>query len=319
MNAIEVNALSKRYGPVLALHDVTFSVQRGEVIGLLGPNGAGKTTLMKALTGYHQPDLGEIRIAGIDVVSDPLSAQKSIGYLPESAPLYDEMTVQEYLLMMAELRGVDEDKRLQWISDAVHATALYDYLTRPIKFLSKGYRQRVGIAQAILHKPDFLILDEPTSGLDPSQIAEIRELIKRLAKHSTVMLSTHILPEVELTCERVLIIMQGTLRADAKVADLQATNAAIVAVKAGTDAVRKTLESIDGVDAAEPDGSDSEDADYRRWRVSSRTRDDLCTAIFTMVRENDWMISELRPSPRALESVFHDLASDPQAKLDLAS
>src|SRR3990172_2913148 len=199
MKAIETNDISKSYGPVKALSKVSFQVGKGEVIGLLGPNGAGKTTLMKTLPGSLQPDAGTALVAGIDVVADPLGAQRRIGYLPENAPLYGEMAVQEYLSMMAALRGVPEDRRRRLISEAVYATGLEDYLTRPIGKLSKGYRQRVGVAQAILHQPELLILDEPTTGLDPTQIAEIRDLIRELAETSTIVLSTHILPEVEMT------------------------------------------------------------------------------------------------------------------------
>src|SRR5689334_14663425 len=197
MAAIEVSGISKSYGKLKALDQVGFKVERGEVIGLLGPNGAGKTTLMKILTGYLEPDEGDASVHGLDVVSDPLAAQRRIGYLPESAPLYGEMLVQEYLDMMAALRGVSAGDRRARIGEAVRATGLVEHLTRPIMTLSKGFRQRVGIAQAIVHKPDVLILDEPTTGLDPTQIAEIRGLVKELAStETTVLLSTHILSEV---------------------------------------------------------------------------------------------------------------------------
>ena len=198
----------------------------------------------------------------------------------------------------------------------VYVVGLKDFLTRPIKHLSKGYRQRVGIAQAILHKPDLLILDEPTSGLDPNQIVEIRELIRRLAHHSTVMLSTHILSEVELTCERVLIIMNGRLRADFRVADLRTSNAALVAIKSDAKKVEAHLTAIKGVDEVE---NVSSDGGYTRWRVASKHRSDLCPAIFEVVREHDWHIAELRLAPRTLEAVFHQLAENPEAEFDIAA
>jgi ABC-2 type transport system ATP-binding protein len=304
MPAIAVEKLSKYYGHIRALHDVTVEIEAGEVIGLLGPNGAGKTTLMKILTGYLEPDAGEVRVHGIDVVVDAITAQRRIGYLPENAPVYGEMLVQEYLEMMAAMRGVAQAERRARVIEAVKATGLEDRVVQPIGTLSKGFRQRVGIAQAIVHKPDILILDEPTSGLDPTQIVEIRDLIKRLAEKTTVLLSTHILTEVEATCERVLVIMRGELRADAKLADLRSSNAAVVAVETGVDA-KPTLEKIDGVTAVEVIGRDG---DYQRWRVTSKSAIDLCPAMFEALRATTWKIGELRPEPKSLERVFRDLS-----------
>ena len=318
MKAIEATDLSKSYGSVQALSHVSFSVEKGEVIGLLGPNGAGKTTLMKILTGYLQPDEGTAALRGIDVVSDPLSVQRRIGYLPENAPVYHEMTVQEYLIMMAELRDVPVDQRRSMLSDAIYATGLEDYLTRPIGNLSKGYRQRVGIAQAVLHRPELLILDEPTSGLDPTQIAEIRTLIKRLAKTATVMLSTHILSEVEMTCERVLVIMRGRLRADARLADLRSGNAAVVAVEKGASGVREALKAVAGVTSAEKESADAVSPGlegFERWRVTGEA-DDLCPALFEALRKKAWKVAELRSDTRTLEAVFRELAQAPDVETD---
>jgi ABC-2 type transport system ATP-binding protein len=317
MKAIEATDLSKSYGSVQALSHVSFSVEKGEVIGLLGPNGAGKTTLMKILTGYLQPDEGTAALRGIDVVADPLNVQRRIGYLPENAPVYHEMTVQEYLIMMAELRDIPVDQRRSMLSDAIYATGLEDYLTRPIGNLSKGYRQRVGIAQAVLHRPELLILDEPTSGLDPNQIAEIRALIKRLAKTATVMLSTHILSEVEMTCERVLVIMRGRLRADARLAELRSGNAAVVAIEKGASGVREALKAVSGVTSAEKepaDGSPGIDG-FDRWRVAGEA-DDLCPALFEALRKKAWKVAELRSDTRTLEAVFRELAQLPDVETD---
>jgi ABC-2 type transport system ATP-binding protein len=305
MAAIKIDELSKSYGAIRALSQVSFEVGQGEVIGLLGPNGAGKTTLMKILTGYLEPDAGDVRVHGIDVVEDPLAAQRRIGYLPESAPLYSEMLVQEYLEMMAAMRGVTYGDRRDRTVEAIRATGLEDRAVQPIGTLSKGYRQRVGIAQAIIHQPDILILDEPTSGLDPTQIAEIRELIKRLSVRTTVLLSTHILSEVEATCERVVIIMRGELRADAKLADLRSSNAAVVAVEAGAKGVAELLRGVAGVDAVERTGSAGT---FERWRVTSSSADDLCPALFEKLRGTSWKVGELRPEPKTLERVFRDLA-----------
>jgi ABC-2 type transport system ATP-binding protein len=305
MVAIKIESLSKSYDRIRALSGVSFEVGAGEVIGLLGPNGAGKTTLMKILTGYLEPDEGDVRIHGIDVVGDPLAAQRRIGYLPESAPLYSEMLVQEYLEMMAALRGVPYADRRDRTIEAIRATGLEDRAVQSIGTLSKGYRQRVGIAQAIIHRPDILILDEPTNGLDPTQIAEIRDLIKKLSESTTVLLSTHILSEIEATCERVVIIMRGELRADAKLADLRSSNAAVVAVEAAATGVAELLRGVAGVDAVERAG---EAGGFQRWRVTSSTADDLCPALFDKLRGTSWKLGELRPEPKTLERVFRELA-----------
>jgi ABC-2 type transport system ATP-binding protein len=308
MKAIAIDQLSKSYGRIQALSGVHFEVQPGEVIGLLGPNGAGKTTLMKILTGYLEPDTGEVRVHGIDVLADPIAAQRRIGYLPESAPLYGEMLVQEYLEMMAALRGVPVERRRDRMLEVIRATGLTDRVVQPISTLSKGFRQRVGIAQAIIHEPDILILDEPTTGLDPAQIVEIRDLIRGLATRSTVLLSTHILSEVEATCERVLVIMQGELRADAKLSKLRSTNAAVVAVSDDAIGVADVLGKIEGVIAVEPVG---DTGGFTRWRVTSSAADNLCATLFDALRTTTWKIGELRPEPKTLERVFHDLADRP--------
>ena len=305
MEAIAIDRLSKSYGRIQALSGVSFKIEPGEVIGLLGPNGAGKTTLMKILTGYLEPDEGDVRVHGIDVVTDPIAAQRRIGYLPESAPLYGEMLVQEYLEMMAALRGVAPERRHDRMIEVIRATGLTERVVQPISTLSKGFRQRVGIAQAIIHEPDLLILDEPTTGLDPAQIVEIRDLIVGLAKTTTVLLSTHILSEVEATCERVLVIMQGELRADAKLAELRSANAAVVAIEGAAVGVAELLNKIDGVTSVETAGSAG---DFTRWRVTSGSADELCPALFEALRTKSWKIGELRPEPKTLERVFRDLA-----------
>jgi gliding motility-associated transport system ATP-binding protein len=309
MEAIAIDNLSKSYGRINALSGVSFKIEPGEVIGLLGPNGAGKTTLMKILTGYVEPDAGDVRVHGIDVITNPLAAQRRIGYLPESAPLYAEMLVQEYLEMMAAMRGVAPERRHSRMVDVIRATGLTDRVVQPIGTLSKGYRQRVGIAQAIIHEPDILILDEPTTGLDPTQIAEIRDLIAGLGKQrtkTTVLLSTHILSEVEATCERVLVIMQGQLRADAKLADLRSANAAVVAVETAATGVAELLNQVGGVTSVEAAGTAG---DFTRWRVTSGTHDELCPALFEALRTTRWKVGELRPEPKTLERVFRDLAA----------
>jgi ABC-2 type transport system ATP-binding protein len=309
MEAIAIDGLSKNYGRIRALGGVSFDVSPGEVIGLLGPNGAGKTTLMKILTGYLEPDDGSVRVHGVDVLGDPIAAQRKIGYLPESAPLYGEMLVQEYLEMMAAMRGVPVSKRRSRMIEVIRATGLTDRVVQPIATLSKGYRQRVGLAQAIIHEPEVLILDEPTTGLDPTQIIEIRDLIKRLAAKSTVLLSTHILTEVEATCERVLVIMQGTLRADAKLAELRNSNAAVIAIDAAAEGVTETLGAVAGVTGVEALASEANE--LKRYRVTSKDPGDLCVALFEAVRTKPWKVGELRPEPKTLERVFRELAEKP--------
>ncbi|MGE0867387.1 MAG: ATP-binding cassette domain-containing protein [Kofleriaceae bacterium] len=308
MKAIEIGGLSKSYGDIQALNKVGFTVAPGELIGLLGPNGAGKTTLMKILTGYLEPDAGTVKMHGIDVLADPLAAQRRIGYLPESAPQYGEMLVQEYLEMMAAMRGVPADKRRARMIEVIRATGLVDRVVQPIATLSKGYRQRVGIAQAIIHQPDVLILDEPTNGLDPAQIIEIRNLIKGLAPRTTVLLSTHILSEVEATCERVVFIMRGQLRADQALADLRVSNAAVIAIDAKVEDPAKLLRGVAGVTAVKP-VDDDDDGELKRWRVTGTNASELCIALHAATRATNWRIGELRPDMQTLEQVYRELVS----------
>jgi ABC-2 type transport system ATP-binding protein len=312
---IDVTDVTKSYGPVEALRGVTFHIAPGEIVGLLGPNGAGKTTTIKILTGYLQPDDGTVYVNELDVLTHTREVQAHIGYLPESAPLYPELSVQAYLRMMAELRQVPEDEQLAWLSEAIYATGLADHLTRPIGELSKGYRQRVGLAQAILHQPRLLILDEPTLGLDPTQVVEIRRLIQRLAEHSTILFSTHILSEVEALCDRVIILMNGQIRADARLSELAGTpNAVLVLdeVPAGLDRALGSLSGVRGIERmGMPDG-------YPAYRVlgqdvpstgSGRGGADLCPAIYNLAREEGWPLRELRRDVRTLETVFNELAT----------
>jgi ABC-2 type transport system ATP-binding protein len=213
---IEASGLSKRYGDLVAVRGVSFRIERGEVVGFLGPNGAGKTTTMRMLTGFLPPSEGTVSVAGHDMLEDPIEARRAIGYLPETPPLYPEMRVDDYLRYVAAIKDVTRAARGERIEKALASCGLLDVRRRVIRTLSKGYRQRVGLAQAIVHEPQVLVLDEPTSGLDPVQIVEIRRLIKALAEVEgrTVILSTHILPEVEAICRRVILISQGRIRVD---------------------------------------------------------------------------------------------------------
>jgi ABC-2 type transport system ATP-binding protein len=217
---IRVTDVTKSYGHVEAVRGVSFEVNQGEVFGLLGPNGAGKTTILRILTGYHFPTSGTATVNGHDVCADPLTVKRSIGYLPESAPLYTELNVMEYLQFIAEARAIPPAEHAEHIDRAVRACGLEDVVYRSIDNLSKGYRQRTGLAQAIIHDPDILILDEPTSGLDPNQIIEIRRLVRELGSAKTVILSTHILQEVEAVCDRVLILNRGRVAAEGTTAEI---------------------------------------------------------------------------------------------------
>jgi ABC-2 type transport system ATP-binding protein len=312
---IDVTDLTKSYGPIEALRGVTFHVAPGEIVGLLGPNGAGKTTTIKILTGYLQPDDGTVIVNDLDVLTHTREVQAQIGYLPESAPLYPELSVQAYLKMMAELRQIPEDEQQARLSEAIYAAGLAEHITRPIGQLSKGYRQRVGLAQAILHRPQILILDEPTLGLDPTQIVEIRRLIRRLAEHSTILFSTHILSEVEALCDRVIILMNGQIKADARLSELAATPDAILVLADAPGDVQRALSDLSGVRAVErtqtPDG-------YSAYRVLGRGADraDLCPAIYDLAREQDWPLRELRRDVRTLETVFNELATAQSAEAE---
>jgi ABC-2 type transport system ATP-binding protein len=319
---IDVSDLTKHYGAVEALKGVSFHVDSGEIIGLLGPNGAGKTTTMKILTGYLQPTSGTALIHGLDVLTHARQVQALIGYLPENAPLYPELSVQDYLQLMADLRQIPAEKQPAYLSDAVRATGLEQQLTRLIGQLSKGYRQRVGLAQAILHKPKLLILDEPTIGLDPTQIVEVRHLIGRLAQQSTVMLSTHILSEVEATCDRVVILLNGEIKADAQLAELEATTDIVLVLEEDRPEVSGELEGLPGVRAVDsaytPDGyvyrirtsngpALSFSSDVTAEQPGSTV--DLRPVIFGLAQAKHWPVNELRRDRRTLEAVFNELAT----------
>lgn len=325
---IRVTDLQKRYGRVHAVKGVSFEVNRGEIVGLLGHNGAGKSTVMKIITGYLEPGEGSVTVGGVDVLSDRIGVQRLIGYMPESSPLYPEMLVQEYLLMMAELRGVPGGEQNTAVLDAVRATGLEAWLLRPISTLSKGYRQRVGLAQAIVHKPDVLVLDEPTSGLDPVQIVEIRALIRRLAENSTVILSTHILSEIEAVCDRAVILIDGVLAADSKLSDLLASNRVRISLRAGTADVEPTLSSIPGVEAVLPTGADAGHNGYELWTVRcspesserspEHSSEPISAAVVAAAAEAGWSVASVTAETQNLEQVFRDLMSDHIARRSAA-
>ena len=302
---IHVENLSKAYGPIQALQGISFEVAPGEIVGLLGPNGAGKSTAIRILTGYLQPDEGTVQVDNLDVLTHTREVQARIGYLPESAPLYPDMSVQNYLRMIADLREITLGQFTDHFSEAVYATGLQDHLTRPIGQLSKGFRQRVGLAQAILHQPKLLILDEPTVGLDPTQIIEIRNLIHRLSKQSTILFSSHILSEVEAVCDRVIIIMNGQVRADARLAELSDTADATLVVNQRVPGIDRALRKLPGAESIEQirtrDG-------HPGYRVRGPKDADFCPQIYNLAHEHNWPVRELRQDTKTLESVFNELA-----------
>ncbi len=317
---IQVEHVSRSYGAIQALADVSLQVKSGEIVGLLGPNGAGKTTLIKILTGYLQPDEGFVSIDGLDVLTHRREVQSRIGYLPENAPLYPELSVQQYLQMIADLREVPTADVRARLADAIRATNLVDRLTQPIGTLSKGFRQRVGLAQAILHRPRLLILDEPSIGLDPTQIVEMRNLIRRLSEQSTILFSSHVLSEVEALCSRAVIIFNGRVRADVWLADLAESQGAqlVLATSAAAEGpalarqVRAELQRLPGVvEVRELDPGGAASAAARTTlQITGDSGFDLIPAIFAAAAQKGWPVRELRPLHQTLESLFNRLATE---------
>lgn len=244
---IQVERLSKRYGAIRAIESLNFTVDRGEIVGFLGPNGAGKTTTMRILTTFLTPSSGRARLAGYDVLDDPLKVRRAVGYLPESVPLYPEMRTREFLRFRVKLKEVPWRKRRAAIDRVIDRCGLQDVADRILGNLSRGYRQRVGLADALIHDPDILILDEPTAGLDPIQIREVRSLIRELGEHHTILLSTHIMPEVEAICGRVIIVAAGRIALDDSLRNLQIGRAIEIEARGPADALRRLLESAPGV------------------------------------------------------------------------
>jgi ABC-2 type transport system ATP-binding protein len=301
---ISVRHLTKWYGETRAAHDVSFDVARGEIVGLLGRNGAGKTTVMKVLTGYLEPTSGTCIVDDADVLTERQVVQRHIGYLPENAPSYPEMLVQDYLVMMAELRGVPADAVTPAVVRAARDTGLVDRLTSPIATLSKGYRQRVGLAQAIVHDPQVLVLDEPTNGLDPVQIVEIRALIRRLAERSTVILSTHILSEIEALCDRVVMLIDGEVAADAPLAELRSSRRVRISLPAAVTDPGAALTAVAGVSAVAAAGPDPRRGGFTLWHLECSVDPAPVPAIVRAAGAAGWEIGEVAAETASLEAVF---------------
>jgi gliding motility-associated transport system ATP-binding protein len=302
---IEVQHLTKRYGPVTAVDDISFSVQRGEILGFLGPNGAGKTTTMRVLTGYMPPTDGKAIVAGYDVFEQPIEAKRRTGYLPETPPLYPDMTVRDYLSFVARIKGVPRGERTARIDEMMEKTRISDVAHRHCGKLSKGYRQRVGLAQALMHNPDVLILDEPTAGLDPKQIIETRQLIKALAGDHTIILSTHILPEVSQTCQRVVIINRGKVVAvdtpDNLTSRLRGSETMYLQVDAGGADVASVLQRVSGVTRVAITDTKQQTVGYE---VDSEAGRDVRRELAAAVVGRGWGLLEMRPMRLSLEEIF---------------
>jgi len=312
--SIKIENLTKSYGNFLAVKDISFEVKTGEIVGFLGPNGAGKTTTMKLITTYLTQNSGKIFVDGIDTETDSLAVRKKIGYLPEQNPLYSDMNVIDYLKYAAELQSVEKSKIDESVKKMVRVCGLEDVKHKDIGELSKGYRQRVGLAQAMIHNPEVLLLDEPTSGLDPNQIIEIRKLIRDLGKQKTLILSTHILQEVQATCDRVIIINNGQIVADGTPDSLQKKFQGQLKLsltikkdpKAGKEKILSMFESVPGVDKVK---IVSDDAEVWNIDILAGKGSDVRDAVFKKVVSNDMVLLNLHQEETSLEDIFRKLTT----------
>ena len=309
---IHVENLTKNYGDIAAVDQINVEIQKGEILGLLGPNGAGKTTTLRMLTGFLQPSAGTIRVKELDIDRHPIEIKKIMGYLPESAPLYHDMLVFDYMNYVADIREIPPDRKFARIRELGDLCGLNPVMHMPIAELSKGFKQRVGLAHAMMSDPEILILDEPTSGLDPNQIVEIRDIIKRIGKQKTVVLSTHILSEAEATCDRVVIISRGKIVADGDIDQLKhsAGDTSLIHLtlqQAESDAVRQKLSATAGVK-----GVVRLDAANGQLKVtlSVPTTEDLRGEIYRTVKQTDWELLEFYQESRTLETVFRELTKE---------
>jgi len=304
---IKVENLTKRYGGFAAINELNFEVEKGEIVGFLGPNGAGKSTTMKILTSFLPATSGRASIGGFDVFEQSIEARKRLGYLPENTPLYTDMRVGEYLRFRAHLKGVAGRKVRQAVGDALELCSLKDVERKIIGALSKGYRQRVGLADALVHDPDLLILDEPTIGLDPNQVRHVRELIKHLGGKRTVLISTHILPEVEIMCSRVIVIHKGKIRASDTAENLlknhRATGSMRIEANVGSDDAVALLSRLPGV----KDMTTERDGDYTILQLRLEANTDPSEAVYQLARDRNWSLRELTRRRPTLEDVFVEL------------
>lgn len=303
---LEVSGLTRSYGKFLAVDDVNFAIGKGEIVGLLGHNGAGKTTIMKMLSGYLEPDRGQVMIDGHNLADDTKAMQRNLGYLPESLPIYQEMSVADYLDYAAELKGLTGEAKRTEIRYAIQATEITERLLTPIAKLSRGLKQRVGVAQAILGKPRLLILDEPTNGLDPTQTEHMRTLIRNIAKDATVILSTHIMQEVEAICDRVLIVRAGKLAVDARLDDLRASNSLLVSSSMQLDPAKDLLQ-LPGVEKITMLDSQGSVNSYRLSLGEAVDGDQVSAEVAKVVIEKGYLLYQLRQERQDLETLFRNV------------
>jgi len=304
---IKVENLTKRYGGFAAINELNFEVEKGEIVGFLGPNGAGKSTTMKILTSFLPATSGRATIGGFDVFEQSIEARKRLGYLPENTPLYTDMRVGEYLRYRANLKGVPGRKLRQSVGDALELCSLRDVERKIIGALSKGYRQRVGLADALVHDPELLILDEPTIGLDPNQIRHVRDLIKNLGGKRTVLISTHILPEVEIMCSRVIVIHKGKIRASDTAENLlknhRATGSMRIEANVGSDNAAELLSRLHGV----KDMTTEQEGAFSVFQLRLEANTDPSTEVYQLARDRNWSLRELTRRRSTLEDVFVEL------------
>jgi ABC-2 type transport system ATP-binding protein len=306
---IQVENLTKNFNNLCAVDQISLDIQKGEILGLLGPNGAGKTTTLRMLTGFLQPTTGSIRVKDYSIDEHPLEIKKILGYLPESAPLYHDMLVFDYLNYVADIRQVDQGRKLDRIRQLADLCGINEVMHKPIGELSKGYKQRVGLAHAMMNDPEILILDEPTSGLDPNQIVEIRHIIKQIGKEKTIILSTHILSEAEATCDRVVIINRGKIVADGSTESLKesAGNKKFIQLslqKANFKSVDKALAAIEGITGIQRIEETDGQLDVR---IDCRASVDPRAEIYHMIKQTDWVVLEFHQETQTLETIFREL------------
>ncbi len=311
---VEIQQLQKTFGPIVAVDNVSFTVQKGEVLGFLGPNGAGKSTTMKMITGFLTPTKGTIKVNGYDIQEQPLEAKKGIGYLPEGAPAYQDMTPWSFLIFVGKIRGFGGKDLRRRVAETVKKVNLETVLTQPIETLSKGFKRRVGLAQAILHDPPVLVLDEPTDGLDPNQKHEVRSLIQAMAQEKAIILSTHILEEVHAVCTRAIIIAKGKVVMDGTPAELEAMSphhmAVTIKVRSGAASnIRETLQNISGVQKVEDLNREEEVLGYRIFPNHGQR---LLAEVSRCSREQQWDVVELSQDRGQLDEVFRSLTVDKQ-------
>jgi ABC-2 type transport system ATP-binding protein len=309
---IKIDNLTRYYGDSPAVDNISFEIRKGEILGLLGPNGAGKTTTMRILTCYLRPTSGNITVKDFNIYDDPVEIKKLIGYLPESAPLYPDMLVYDYLKFVADLREIENSRADSRIKELADMCGINEVMHRPINELSKGYKQRVGLAHAMMNDPEILVMDEPTSGLDPNQIVEIRDIIKKIGTEKTVILSTHILSEAEATCDRIVIINRGGIVADGSTDELkrQAGNDYIVLISLMNDNfedVKKALQVIPEVNDIILENSEDGTIDFH---ISCSGEKDVRPEIYTIIKNNNWPLLEFHRESRSLETIFRELTKE---------